>query len=71
MLNHFERPSLFSPVKLMFQQTKAKTGFKWGERSNVIAVACIYIVSRERDNGLKLLELAVSSHSSSSASIPS
>lgn len=34
--------------------------FRWGDKAMVIAAACVYIVSRERERGLPLVDLAVS-----------
>ena len=43
----------------VFHNAKQVGKFRWGEKARIIAVASVYVVSRERDKGLRLLDLAV------------
>ncbi|KAI5477827.1 hypothetical protein MNV49_005911 [Pseudohyphozyma bogoriensis] len=58
LLNHFTLSPLFPRVKALFAQAKDKRRFRWGPKAKLIATACVYLASRERDKSLRLQELA-------------
>lgn len=53
-------PELFSRTQYIFNEAKTIMDFKWGERANTTAAACVYIISREKNKSLPLIDLAVS-----------
>lgn len=59
-LNMFNMPELFDRTAFIFKEAKEIMDFKWGERANITAAACVYIISRERNKTLPLIDLAVS-----------
>lgn len=58
-LQYFSLSSLFDRVKTIFIQAKTLGHFLWGPNARIIAAACVYIVSRERNKALPLKDLAV------------
>lgn len=59
VLAHFGFSGLFNRTKAVFHNAKHVGKFRWGEKARILAVASVYVVSRERDKGLRLLDLAV------------
>ena len=47
VLAHFGFSSLFSRTKTVFHNAKQVGKFRWGEKARIIAVASVYVVSRE------------------------
>lgn len=60
VLVHFGLSSLFSRTKAIFADAKKVMNFCWGDKAKLIAVASIYVATRERDKPLRMCDLAVS-----------
>ncbi|KAK4703765.1 abhydrolase domain-containing protein 13, partial [Phenoliferia sp. Uapishka_3] len=59
ILAHFDVLGLFERARYIFQLARREGEFRWGQRARTVAVACVYLASRERDKNIRLYDLAV------------
>lgn len=60
ILTNMNASQLYPRVKRLFYDSKRLGKFKWGDRSNVMAHACVYIVARQVNKPVTINEIAVS-----------